>query len=531
MTGKDTSVNRAEFARLARARMLAAGLSPEGSYPGKAGLPWNCICKVCKEHISPTYNAIQQGKGCRFCAAKRRGGMQKAGRAEAAVKIMLKAKVKPLVPYPGAFTGWLSECLVCGAEITPMLNNVKKEGRGACKLCGRVRQAKNNRMPASEVRKLLTSRGAAPIGKYPGLMSNPWKSRCTFCKKIIFPVPTNVLSNNSNPCGYCSHTLVDPADAIELMMESGLKPLEPYPGARPKWKCRCLRCGLLTYPHYESIKASGGGCINCSRTKSQKPPRAGRYKKGVATRTLNEDQAIARMRKAGVDPVTPYPGSNTLPWLSKCMKCGSIVNSSFVTCTDKRGKGGCKKCAAVGRASAQSISPKEARKMMLLAGAKPLEPYKTGATPWLCECLLCGRKVRPKLSVVNQGNPPCPGCPEGDGYGFNYYDPAILYLITHPILGIHKIGIAGVNSKRLKVHKGNGWQVYRTTTYGKGTEAYLVEQSVLNWMRYEENWPVGISTGNGWTETVSADHVSLTTIWRKTTSVARKLDQFETAWK
>lgn len=527
MPGTKAFNNKKEFAKKARVTMLAAGLSPQEPYPGKAGLPWECICKICKAHISPTYNAIQQGKGCRFCAAKLRGLKQKEGQAEAAVKIMLEAKARPLVPYPGAFTGWLSECLLCGAEITPMLNNVRKEGRGACKHCGRVKGALSKRRPIEEVRKSLISLGATPLVKYPGVMSKPWKSRCNTCKKVIYPVPLSTIFRSSNPCVYCSHTAVDPLDAKDLMMESGLKPLEPYPGARPRWKCRCMRCGLLTYPHYESIKAGGGGCINCSRSKIKKTPNAGRYKKGTATRTLNEAQAIARMRKAGVDPVTPYPGSNALPWLSKCKRCGSIVNSSFSTCTDARGNGGCKRCASVGRAAAQRIEPRHAKRMMVAAGARPLEPYKDGASPWLCECMQCGRRVRPKLSVVNQGNTPCPGCPEGDGYGFNYYEPAIVYLITHPILGIHKIGIAGTGSKRLKVHSFGGWEVHRTMTFEKGTDAYLVEQSVLNWMRYEMNWPVGITEGSGWTETVSGEHISLPQIWRKTLNISKKLRDFE----
>jgi hypothetical protein len=444
---------------------------------------------------------------------------------------MLKAKARPLVPYPGAFTGWLSECLVCGEEITPMLSNVRKEGRGACKFCGEAKAGKSKRRPAGEVKEALLALGATPLVKYPGVMSKPWKSRCNTCGKIIYPVPLSTLSRLSNPCGYCSRAFVDPQDAVDLMLEAGLKPLVPYPGARPKWKCRCMRCGMLTYPHYQSVKAGGGGCINCSRSNVKKMPNFSRYKKGTATRTLNEDQAISRMRRAGVEPVTPYPGSNALPWLSKCIRCGSLVNSSFVTSTDERGNGGCSNCAAIGRAAAQRIAPRDAKRMMIAAGAKPLEPYKNGATPWLCECLKCGRKVRPKLSVVNQGNTPCPVCPEGDGYGFNYYEPAFIYLITHPVLGVHKIGIAGSESSRLKVHIGGGWEVYKTKAFDRGTDAYILEQSVLNWMRYEMNWPVGITEGSGWTETVSGDDASLSQIWNKALRIARRLQNFENSQK
>lgn len=47
--------------------------------------------------------------------------------------------------------------------------------------------------------------------------------------------------------------------------------------------------------------------------------------------------------------------------------------------------------------------PLMAEKVMLRAGLKPLEPYKTAHTNWKCECLKCGKVVSPRYSTVRSG--------------------------------------------------------------------------------------------------------------------------------
>lgn len=352
-------------------------------------------------------------------------------------------------------------------------------------------------------------------------MNKPWRSRCMRCHRTINPRPTSVLVRGSDPCVFCSRTQVHPEEAIALMRESGAEPLEPFPGARPKWRCRCLRCGREIFPRMYSIRAGGGPCPQCGRSKNKNPIEIGRFQAGIATTGLDIIEGIERMRLAGLEPTAGYPGLNSLPWPAKCLRCGAAVNASFATATDKKGKGGCLVCANINRGNAQRIKPELAVMQMRNAGAEPLDSYIDGATPWRCRCLKCGREIRPRLSIVNQGNNPCPLCPKGTGSGFDRIKPAIVYLITHPLLDSHKIGIAGVESKRLPEHRRNGWEVFKILYFESGQDAYRVEQDVLNWMRSENAWPPSLSTGSGWTETVDAETVSLPTIWRQVQKYSR----------
>jgi hypothetical protein len=50
---------------------------------------------------------------------------------------------------------------------------------------------------------------------------------------------------------------------METMMDTGMKPLEPYPGSHAKWRC-LHTCGNEVRPHYSSIQQGGGGCGFCT---------------------------------------------------------------------------------------------------------------------------------------------------------------------------------------------------------------------------------------------------------------------------
>jgi hypothetical protein len=48
------------------------------------------------------------------------------------------------------------------------------------------------------------------------------------------------------------------------MIKANLKPLTPYKSHDTKWKCKCLKCGNVVFPRYDSIKTGQGGCIYCA---------------------------------------------------------------------------------------------------------------------------------------------------------------------------------------------------------------------------------------------------------------------------
>ena len=106
------------------------------------------------------------------------------------------------------------------------------------------------------------------------------------------------------------------------------------------------------------------------------------------------------------------------------------------------------------------------------------------------------------LTVIQQGGGTCPKCAN---YGFDPTSPALVYLITHPDWNAHKIGIAGVGrsgvekpGRRLAVHSRAGWEVFKTMSFLRGSDARAVEQGVLHWLRKDMGLPPYLASGNGW---------------------------------
>ena len=56
---------------------------------------------------------------------------------------------------------------------------------------------------------------------------------------------------------------LDPKMAEKVMLNAGLKPLEPYVNALAKWKCIHIPCGQVVYPKYNMIQNGRGGCRMC----------------------------------------------------------------------------------------------------------------------------------------------------------------------------------------------------------------------------------------------------------------------------
>lgn len=56
------------------------------------------------------------------------------------------------------------------------------------------------------------------------------------------------------------------------------------------------------------------------------------------------------------------------------------------------------------------VDPKEAEAVMLKAGLKPLEQYKSAISKWKCECLQCGEIVFPAYNMIKRGQGGCRPC-------------------------------------------------------------------------------------------------------------------------
>ena len=392
--------------------MRAANLEPLVPYPG-ADKPWECICQICRQKVSPHYGSIKNGGGCGVCAGK-------IVIPKLAEKVMKKAKLKPLVPYPGAKKHWKSECLRCHRIVSPTYGDVRL-GEGGCKYCGK---------------------------KY-----------------------------------------VDPTEAFKFMKSMGLYPQVPYPGNSIGWHCTCENCGKNIYPVYNTVKGRGTGCKYCKKV------------------YVDALDAEALMRKNNLEPLVPYPGSR-VAWKCRCLICGKTVSPQHGAIAS--GQGACKYCAR------KVVDPIDAVTVMLKNRLEPLEPYSKSDGPWKCRCLKCGKTVTPAYVAVNGGQGGCKYCAVR---GIDYSASAFLYLISHPKLGAHKIGIGTDKTKnhRLSQHKRDGWLVYKTISFDTAEDAEKAEQRVLKWLRITKGLGIYLTQGEmprgGYSETVDASEIDLPTIW------------------
>ena len=303
-----------------------------------------------------------------------------------AAQIMRAAKLEPLEDYPGNKSRWRCKCLQCGEIVSPSLGAVKNNG-GGCRKCGFNRAAKSRRGNEQEAIEFMKKAGALPLEPYSG-SNTPWLCRCMRCKKEITPTFGNVKNNGTNPCVYCSKKKVHPDDAVKLMRDAGLEPLEPYPGSNTKWKCEHLKCGEIVYPMYSWIVAGSGGCLKCG------------YVQNKEKQIFSDKDARKLFIKCGLEPQVPYPGAG-IPWKSRCKKCKQIVSPTY---SNIKNGTGCGVCAG------KIVVPEIAESVMRKASLEPLVPYPGGRTNWKCKCMKCGKVVYPKYGDIQQGDGGCKYC-------------------------------------------------------------------------------------------------------------------------
>ncbi len=461
---------------IAETVMLQAGLEPREPYPGRAVVPWKCRCLRCGTDVLPSYNAVQQGGGCRICSGRALSHRKRLDPDRAAT-VMRTAGAEPKRAVPRGIHAVGLHLLELRARDNPALQQRRTRPRPLQMVRPGGSEADSRRVGIEQATELLRRAGAEPSGPYPGRLGQPWPAICTRCGREISPRLSTVIQRGTDPCPYCAGARVHPEDAVAVMREAGAEPQETYPGARRPWKCFCVRCGRTVRPWFSQVRAGSGACGYCAKRK------------------LDPDEAAERMRAAGVQPHGAYPGKNDVPWPGTCMRCGDAIAPTLATAIDPRGAGGCNRCANASRGNAQRIPPEQAAELIRHAGAEPLEPYVDGGTPWRCRCLRCDREVTPRLWLVQQGVKPCPAC---SVYGFDRTSPAVVYLVTHPLLNAHKIGVAGVDSRRLDHHRAQGWNLHCTVAFDTGAEAHRVEQAVLRWMRDDRGWPPFLASGSGW---------------------------------
>jgi len=467
----------------AKALFIRNKLQPLEPFPGTQK-PWKSKCLITGKTVSPTYGKVRDfGHRCKHCS-----GFEVD--VPEAIKLMESKGLTPLVKYPGANNPWKCKCKVCGKTISRSYT-VVKSGSSGCTYC-----AKRKVDPKDAVT-LMKERGFKTFGEFPG-SNEPWNVQCLKCKRKF---STYFYSTNDKTrCKYCTGTVVDEEITKPVLAKLKLMPLEKFPGAKVPWKLRCERCNRVVTPTWTHLTRSDrnvGGCVFCSK------------------RRVHMDDMLELLKQKKLKPIGQFINGKT-PWICQCLKCKREVFPRINSL--RAGQSGCIYCAGL------RIDEKNAIKLANKNGFTPLVNYPGSKVGWECICNVCGQVSKPHYSSMQQGINRCKFCATG---GFDFNTPAIIYLISHSKLGAHKIGVAGASkhNERLTKHSKQGWTVYKHKEFKKGIDAFALEGKILHWLRYQKNLPPYLSIEQmpqaGWSETVDASEIDLSTIWAKVEELSK----------
>lgn len=248
-------------------------------------------------------------------------------------------------------------------------------------------------------------------------------------------------------------------EATEQARARGFEPLEVYPGAMQKWKCRCLRCGNIAAPRLSSIK-EGHKCMVCS----------GKAK-------VTEGQALQLLSERNLTPLEPFR-SSMHPWKCRCLKCGNKIIARVYKLREILK--GCRFCYH----ASTRIPNDEAKAFMISQGFKPLEDYPGSGKKWKCQCLRCYETYTLTYSSIKEGHK-CRRCAIGGG--FRTGRAAFLYVVKSKELRAAKIGISNTGVARLRQFKRAGWELVMRWQFEDGRVALDYETALLRWLRKERN--------------------------------------------
>ena len=521
--------------------MITHGAQPISEYPG-SNSPWLCICLKCSREISPRYGNIRSGHSvCAYCAGKK-------VHPDDAVSMMETNGLQPLEPYPGANKPWMCQCKKCGNQVTPMYSSIKS-GQGGCRACGYENNSMRQRGDEAEAVAFMLSRNLTPLEPYRG-NGKPWLCRCSKCGVEVRPTLGSIKSGSG--CAVCGKRQIVPEQAIQVMIQANLRPLEDFPGGKEAWSCECLLCGKNVSPKYTDIQSGYGGCKYCGGHFVE-PESASQFmmSKGLMPQTpyvranekwhcvcvtcsrdvypsyssvksndsgcaycakikVDPDEALELMKSVGVTPLVPYPGAR-VGWRSICDKCNLEVFPIFSSVKNQKANP-CVYCAG------KKVDAESAFNLMIGSDLTPVESYVRADAPWRCTCNKCGRLVTPTYTSIRIGQGGCKYCANK---GLDYAAPAFLYLMINPELAATKIGVGNHKTRvnRISEHERNGWILEKRIELDSGDLAYAVEQATLLWIRDDLQLKPCLTSKQmpqgGYTETFDSHSVDGLVIWEK----------------
>lgn len=185
---------------------------------------------------------------------------------EAAAATMRTAGLDPLEPYPGANVAWKCRCMKSAHEVAPTFNSVRMGTSSGCRHCGRAAAGERRRAAGRHKAEAeMRTAGFEPLEPYPGAGVR-WRCRHTLCGGTVFPRLVKIRSGVGGCLACVGRAPVDPSVAEAEMRAIGMEPLQPFPGrVRDPWQCRCVRCGHIGTPNLNNIRRGQGGCNGCAR--------------------------------------------------------------------------------------------------------------------------------------------------------------------------------------------------------------------------------------------------------------------------
>lgn len=282
---------------------------------------------------------------------------------------------------------------------------------------------------ADEAVARIRDAGFEPIDPYPGSVLAKW--RCWhLCGAECSPTLNNARS--AKPCRSCGgRSLVSADDAVALMRERGLEPLEPFPGRTEPWRCRCIAAG-----HEVSVKF-------WQRTNTRGCPTCGPARKAASQARNDAPAAEGLIRAKGLVVIEPYPGSSA-PWRVACGRCGEHMT---VIVANMRFAGATGRCPSCFRNELVARDTEWCERY----GWTVLDVPVRVSEPWT---------LRHRCGVVHRFEPGSVqtvsgGCPECATHGYSKLRPGYLYLLRLPEHDAMKIGITNVLDRRLAQHRLN----------------------------------------------------------------------------
>lgn len=188
---------------------------------------------------------------------------------EEAAAVMRAAGLEPVVPYPGAKTPWTCRCVKRGHVVSPSFRSVRSGASSGCRHCGRAAAADRRRLEGQEqAEKDMLAASYEPLEPYPGARGK-WRCRHLTCGGVVFPRLTNIRAGQGGCRACVGLAPVSPAVAVAEMRAIGMEPLVPYPGrVRARWRRRCTSCGHIGTPNLNNIRRGQGGCCGCARRRT-----------------------------------------------------------------------------------------------------------------------------------------------------------------------------------------------------------------------------------------------------------------------